>query len=1048
MPLGSPSSSGITPAAIEPVGGSRIGIAAQDIAEYHGDRVVAQARLYANKSFKAADETLVQGGSVGNPDFYQDFDASMNGDLVRIETGTAFSTTDSDQPDATYDLDLYDDQGEFIGHILARLRILPMPNPTTWDAISEYSKSVPLRNPPTYMSTDMIEERLASMINPTLKANSMQVGSVRLDVDPALMSDPIAVGTNSPLVAALAGVGTLGRVQTDVAPVDPAHPIAVGNNSPLIGPASVSALGRTKLDVAPVDPANPIVVGSNSPLFAPASAAALGRIKTDVAPADPNNPIAVGVNSPRIVKTLALDHANSFAQAISDIGANNVRLVVSAPVTESSDRSLPANIQLDVRPEGLITIASGKTLTVASLLDPGNRQIFAGTGAVRLGRASVPRFNTAWWTGPTSGASITQALNDCLASCLANSGGRVYLPSGTWLTTGNHNIPTATLLEGQSRKSAAGSASEIKLTAASTPLFQLLPGTSEVSLRDLLLNGDNQTNSTGILIQGTAGTDAIFSGLYVQNCTFVTFNDGVYLHGISDWQIRQIFFDRSTIFNFNIRAGLHINTANTNIECDADFYVPVGSLAVMVERCGQLRMSGNEFAGANVSYGANQVEKQTVAGAVTIAGLAQSVVTAAGMIGSPVTVLVPVTTAHNTGPLIAQQFRKALAKDPYVASFFHVIGDDSSADIYLAAIDAAAPDGTLNFTIATGTATGVTPSTTSSTDTAGNGSVSLSEAVIDITGPYGLIGMYNTTDEGFTNTIKHRYANAYDGNLSLISCAVQGRVVMTSYGRLTAVGCVFFPKVIRDGTGGSGSQVVLFGCTVGSHAFISGAWRETEQRAHNISDANGATSSHVVELNAIDRFSFPHNTVQESARYVQTQAAWFWQPTEPWFEILARNTDQILLRLGRADVSGFGDFYYDFYRETATGYLKILANQADPNKLVSMNCGLSLSGRLSNSASIVVTPGPTPAIDAKVSNNFTLTPGEDETISITNMAAGQEITLRVLTSGATSRALTFGAGFKTDQGVLNTGTVTGKYFIVKFWSDGTNVYETRRTGAM
>jgi len=109
--------------------------------------------------------------------------------------------------------------------------------------------------------------------------------------------------------------------------------------------------------------------------------------------------------------------------------------------------------------------------------------------------------------------------------------------------------------------------------------------------------------------------------------------------------------------------------------------------------------------------------------------------------------------------------------------------------------------------------------------------------------------------------------------------------------------------------------------------------------------------------------------------------------------------------------------------------------------------GVTTSGVFRSSTSTAITASATPAINAALGNVFTLTPGEDETISITGMTAGQPIYLIILTSGSSSRTLTFGTGFKT-TGTLATGTSSGKYFIMSFISDGTNVYEVSRTTAI
>jgi hypothetical protein len=105
------------------------------------------------------------------------------------------------------------------------------------------------------------------------------------------------------------------------------------------------------------------------------------------------------------------------------------------------------------------------------------------------------------------------------------------------------------------------------------------------------------------------------------------------------------------------------------------------------------------------------------------------------------------------------------------------------------------------------------------------------------------------------------------------------------------------------------------------------------------------------------------------------------------------------------------------------------------------------TGRTKKTTLTAITPSATPSIDASLSDVYTLTPGEDETISITNGAAYQPITLIILTSGVTSRTLTFGTGFKS-TGTLATGTSTGKYFVIEFICDGTNCYEKSRTTAM
>lgn len=87
-------------------------------------------------------------------------------------------------------------------------------------------------------------------------------------------------------------------------------------------------------------------------------------------------------------------------------------------------------------------------------------------------------------------------------------------------------------------------------------------------------------------------------------------------------------------------------------------------------------------------------------------------------------------------------------------------------------------------------------------------------------------------------------------------------------------------------------------------------------------------------------------------------------------------------------------------------------------------------------------------LDPLLGDIFTITPAGDVTLSGTSAGSiNQIIKLIITTSGASSHNITFGSGFKS-QGVLATGTVTAKTFIVTFINDGNFYYEMARTTAM
>jgi len=78
---------------------------------------------------------------------------------------------------------------------------------------------------------------------------------------------------------------------------------------------------------------------------------------------------------------------------------------------------------------------------------------------------------------------------------------------------------------------------------------------------------------------------------------------------------------------------------------------------------------------------------------------------------------------------------------------------------------------------------------------------------------------------------------------------------------------------------------------------------------------------------------------------------------------------------------------------------------------------------------------------------FTVTPTGDISLNSWDSPPGALVSLVITTSGTTSYNITPGTNCKS-QGVLATGTVSGKVFTVTFVGDGTNLNEISRTTAM
>lgn len=130
------------------------------------------------------------------------------------------------------------------------------------------------------------------------------------------------------------------------------------------------------------------------------------------------------------------------------------------------------------------------------------------------------------------------------------------------------------------------------------------------------------------------------------------------------------------------------------------------------------RRQGDRLIGQ--SPGSRQIETATAAGTITTAGNVSVTVTAAGLTGSPLTLLVPVLLG-DTAAVWAGKVRAALAANAAISSLFFVGG--SGTQIVLAKKVSLANDGTLNIALADDTSVGVTAAPTSANTSAGVASV-------------------------------------------------------------------------------------------------------------------------------------------------------------------------------------------------------------------------------------------------------------------------------------------------------------------------------------
>lgn len=130
---------------------------------------------------------------------------------------------------------------------------------------------------------------------------------------------------------------------------------------------------------------------------------------------------------------------------------------------------------------------------------------------------------------------------------------------------------------------------------------------------------------------------------------------------------------------------------------------------------------------ATLNTNATQIETAVAAGTVTGSGNASVVVTAVGLVGSPLTTPVAVLNG-DTAADVGGKIRAALNAVTAITNMFTVGG--SGANVTLTKLTDEATDATFNISIATGTATGITAAPTSTmTAEAGADVISLAAGV-------------------------------------------------------------------------------------------------------------------------------------------------------------------------------------------------------------------------------------------------------------------------------------------------------------------------------
>lgn len=99
-------------------------------------------------------------------------------------------------------------------------------------------------------------------------------------------------------------------------------------------------------------------------------------------------------------------------------------------------------------------------------------------------------------------------------------------------------------------------------------------------------------------------------------------------------------------------------------------------------------------------------------------------------------------------------------------------------------------------------------------------------------------------------------------------------------------------------------------------------------------------------------------------------------------------------------------------------------------------------------ACTALTPGEAVTLTVAATNCYTdtVTDNQDQTITFSGAGySGQEITIIFTTAGSADEVITFHATLVSSTGTLTLGTDAGKYYVIRFISNGTHWFEVSRT---
>jgi hypothetical protein len=719
-----------------------------------------------------------------------------------------------------------------------------------------------------------------------------------------------------------------------------------------------------------------------------------------------------------------LEGEANLVAAIAAIGAAQADLYIKEDITVAANTTIPANVHLVIEDGAVITVGGGVTLTINSFRDPGNVRAFAGTGAVRFAKGAVDAYKAAW-RAPSG--NVTAAINEGLANVAAWGGGQVLLPTGALTTTGEHVMVTGAQIIGAGggrTTENAGSGTHLKLTA-NARMFRFGGGVYFQKFKGLHVDGASGAASSFVYGEGSGIGELASQGIILDDCTVHSFEDAIYFNSlVSGWQASGLTVKDSFLSSSGGNSVFRCNSPNMDtISFKNCNFLTGDSRLVHGEAVYNIGFENCIFqgSGANLKGTSQLIASAVVAPAgITAGGIATCTVTWPSL-GVAIPVLVPLTTADDTAAKIARKFAEALEDNVTISSHFWC-GTDGGSTVILCAIDPAVNDAAANFTIETGTATGITNDLTSTNSVAGALPLVGNIPAIEIGEGSNNIQFFNCAEEGFGTFVK---MNA--GQASFHGCTLLDPIKGTSPFAtvFSTQGCRYIPKIFQGAYAGV-DYVSSIGDLTYPSAYLSGGISVSLYTTRLLKNGSALISSDAYK----NAYKFGGLVrIRESVPQVADT---------PLLRITSADGNKNFLQIGQQTRDSEDDplYVYNFKRDGASAHLKI-----EPPAVLqgTVQDGVQFSGIVRNAANIITreyVPGNFGAVglDLTYTNRFYVEPINDITFETSGLGAvdGNQFHIVIKTISTVDRVIDFGTGFNPNIKPFHTGTVSGQTFMFSF----------------